>query len=82
MQRKPVKSSAIRSIGHDPEKHILEIEFTSGGVYQYHDFTPEHFSSFKTATSIGGHFAKHIQGKHPMTKIEVKSAEKPSEAEK
>ena len=82
MQRQAVKSSAIKSIGHDAEKHILEIEFTSGGIYQYRDFTPEHMDKFKAASSIGGHFAKHIQGKHPMTKVEAQNAEKSSQAEK
>jgi hypothetical protein len=82
MQRQAVKSSAIKSIGHDAEKHILEVEFHSGGIYQYRDFTPEHFATFQSAKSIGGHFAKHIQGKHPMMKLEVENAAKTPKAEK
>lgn len=41
MDRIPVTSSNIRSIGYDPQSSILEVEFTSGDVYQYLD-VPEH----------------------------------------
>lgn len=63
MERKPVKSSAIKSIGHDAEKKILEIEFHGGKVYHYHDFTADHFTDFQKAESIGRHFAAKIVGK-------------------
>ena len=36
MIRKSVTSSDIRSIGYDDETRILEIEFHSGGIYQYY----------------------------------------------
>lgn len=35
MIRQPVSSSNIRSIGYDSKSNTLEIEFHSGGVYQY-----------------------------------------------
>lgn len=50
MQRKPVESSQIKSVGYEPESRVLEIEFTpsnygagskrgeamtQGSVYQY-----------------------------------------------
>ena len=35
MKRTPVKSSNIKSIGFDPEKRELEVEFSSGRVYNY-----------------------------------------------
>ncbi|MDX5630679.1 MULTISPECIES: KTSC domain-containing protein [unclassified Brenneria] len=35
MQRQLVSSSRIRSIGYDPEKRILEIEFINKDIYQY-----------------------------------------------
>jgi hypothetical protein len=68
MERKPVKSSAIKSIGHDAEKNILEVEFHSGQVYQYHGFTADHIAEFQRQESIGGHFGKHIAGKFKHTK--------------
>jgi hypothetical protein len=35
MQRQPVQSRAIRSVGYDAEAQVLEIEFHSGSVYAY-----------------------------------------------
>ncbi|MCG8708868.1 KTSC domain-containing protein [Brenneria sp. 4F2] len=35
MHRQLVSSSRIRSIGYDPEKRILEIEFINKDIYQY-----------------------------------------------
>ena len=38
MQRTPVSSDAILSVGFDPSRLVLEIEFPSGVVYQYPGF--------------------------------------------
>jgi hypothetical protein len=35
MLRTPVSSSALRSVGYDPQTQTLEIEFNSAEVYQY-----------------------------------------------
>jgi len=35
LNRTPVLSSQLRSIGYDTAEHVLEIEFVSGEVYQY-----------------------------------------------
>src|SRR3546814_14208537 len=37
MNRTPVKSSQIASIGHDPSTNTLAIEFKGGKVYHYSD---------------------------------------------
>ena len=41
MQREPVNSKAVASIGYDPQTHTLEIEFQRGRVYQYFDISPQ-----------------------------------------
>ncbi len=54
MYRTPVSSSNIRSIGYDVSSSILEVEFTSGDIYQYYD-VPEHlYGEFMKASSFGG----------------------------
>ena len=35
MNRTPVSSSNLASVGYDPENRILEIEFHGGSIYQY-----------------------------------------------
>jgi len=53
MYRTPVSSSNIRSIGHDPASSILEVEFTSGDVYQYFDVPENLYQQFLNTSSHG-----------------------------
>jgi len=53
MDRTPVSSSNIRSIGYDPQSGVLEVEFTTGDVYQYFN-VPEHlYQGLLSAASPG-----------------------------
>jgi hypothetical protein len=60
MERQAVDSSNIRSIGYDPETWTLEVEFTTGAVYQY-ECEPELAQAFLDAESKGKFFAQHIR---------------------
>ena len=35
MQRQPVESSSLASVGYEERTRTLEVEFHNGGVYQY-----------------------------------------------
>jgi hypothetical protein len=35
MERTPVTSTDILSVGYDPDQELLEVEFIRGAVYQY-----------------------------------------------
>lgn len=61
MQRQPVTSSNIKSVGL--EGNTLEVEFSNGGVYQYTGETAAaHHAAMLKAESIGSYFAKNIRG--------------------
>jgi len=51
----PVKSSAIASIGHDPETNELHVTYSGGGTYVYPDVTADHHAELMKAPSIGAH---------------------------
>lgn len=69
IERVPVKSSNIVSVGYDPESQILEIEFRGGSVYQYQNVpTMTHFA-LMSADSIGSFVAKEIKDAYPCKKI-------------
>lgn len=68
IERKPVKSSQLSSIGYDPEKLVLEVEFSTGAVYQYFQVKPEHHQALLAADSIGSHFGQNIRGKFSYSK--------------
>lgn len=72
MTRNAIESSNIKSVGYDKASLTLEIEFGSGGVYQYYGVLPEHHSDLMAAESIGKHFHAHIKGRYEWKKIEEK----------
>ena len=58
MYRQPVYSSDIRSIGY--ENGTLEIEFNSGGVYQYYNVPSSIAQGLLYAQSHGRYFHRYI----------------------
>jgi len=69
MNRKPVNSSNLRSVGYDSSTNILEIEFNSGGVYQYRGVPLAAHKKLMNASSHGKYFHAHIKNVYPCTKI-------------
>jgi hypothetical protein len=63
IERTPVRSSALRSVGYDQEQRILEIEFTGGAVYRYFDVPPEVYRGLMAAESHGRYFHQHVRDK-------------------
>jgi len=69
MNRTPVNSSNIRSIGYDQTIAILEVEFTSDDIYQYFD-VPEHlYQQFLNSSSHGQFLNDHIRYNYRYQKI-------------
>ena len=56
MKRNTVKSSNIKSIGHEGNK--LHVEFASGTVYEYEGVSSKQYQDLAGAKSVGAHFAK------------------------
>ena len=61
MNRQKVKSSNLESIGYDPKKMLLEVEFSNGEVYQYHPVTEEAHKELMNAESQGKWFWANIR---------------------
>ena len=53
MQRQAVTSSDIRAIGYDEQSLTLEIEFKSGGLYEYANVPEAVYRSLMSASSHG-----------------------------
>ena len=60
MERKPVQSSNLKSIGW--EDNILEIEFHSNAIWQYIDVPFHIYEELMGASSHGSFFARNIKG--------------------
>lgn len=83
MERQPVSSSQIRSIGYDAPAQVLEIEFIRkgapdsepGAVYQYFDVPDGAHKEFINADSIGRHFGKFFKGVYRYARVDAVSVE-------
>lgn len=62
MNREPVTSTNISSIGYDQDTNILEVEFNSGAVYQYFDVPEYVWRGLMDATSHGSFLTQNIKG--------------------
>ena len=61
MDRVPVKSSNVQSIGYDAATRTLEVQFIDGAVYQYFDVPPSLHEEFMCASSFGKYLDKYIK---------------------
>jgi hypothetical protein len=68
VKRVPVSSSAVKSVGYDAERQILEIEYSGGRVYHYHDVSPEDHQAMMDAPSHGAHLNSNVKGVFRHTK--------------
>jgi hypothetical protein len=62
MNREPVQSSALSSIGYDAETETLEVEFTSGSVYRYLHVPSVVAAELRNAESRGRYFDAFVKG--------------------
>lgn len=71
MKRHHVQSSALESVGYDPDNKILELEFRdSGGVWQYFKLPVSVYKKFISAESLGNYFVTRIKGKYREMKVD------------
>jgi hypothetical protein len=68
--RIPVKSESIASIGYEPAKQILEVEFRSRELYHYYGVPQRVFVQFMKAESKGRYFMRWVREKYRYKKIE------------
>jgi hypothetical protein len=61
MDRQAVTSSNLKSVGYDPAKRVLEIEFQNGRVYRYHNVPAEEYDELMKAPSLGRYFIANIR---------------------
>jgi hypothetical protein len=69
MDRTRVSSTNIRSIGYDEGSQTLEVEFTSGGIYDYAGVPKNVHQRFMAAPSKGRFFDSSIKDKYRTVKL-------------
>jgi len=70
MKREPVDSSALKSIGYNEDKKILEVQLLeTGKVYQYKDVPLEEYFDFMDAKSLGEYYNRVIKEKYEYREL-------------
>ena len=69
MQRQPVSSSNIESIGYDPAAQILEVAFLNHTVYQYFNVPQHVYEELMAAGSHGTYLNATIKGVYQYQKV-------------
>jgi hypothetical protein len=62
-------SHVIRRFDYRPETRALEVLFTTGRRYLFHDVPPEAAAAFRGAFSKGRHFNARIRGRYRFTEL-------------
>lgn len=70
MEHKPVNSSNIESMAHDPVAQVLEVKFKGGNTYRYKGVSADAHDSLMNAESIGKHFHSNIKSVCDAEKVE------------
>lgn len=66
MNRNPVSSSRISSVGWESE--TLEVEFKNGAVYQYHGVSEQEYINFINSGSLGRALSI-LDKQHPYNRV-------------
>jgi hypothetical protein len=70
MERLPVESSLIRSVGYDLDSSILEVEFAEEGrTYEYYDVPLSVYQELMEAESKGSYFNDHVKDVYPFERV-------------
>lgn len=69
MEREPVKSTTVGSVGYEGESKTLEIEFQSGAVYQYFDVPETVHKGLLSAESKGQCFNNEIRDEYTFERL-------------
>jgi KTSC domain len=61
----PVDSAAVRSVGYDVRRKVLQVELTNGAVYDYVGVSQEDYEAFFIAQSKGQYYNWVIKPNYP-----------------
>jgi len=69
MERVPVESTLLRSVGYDPATATLELELRRGRIYQFYEVAEETLRELLAADSKVRYFNAFIKDQYPYRRI-------------
>ncbi len=58
MERRPVESTSVKSVGYAPETQTLEVELQTGGVYQYGEVPNEDYEEMMADNWVASYISE------------------------
>lgn len=69
MERLPLESTVLESVGYDPQRRILEVGFRSGIAYRYFSVPRHVFVELLSAASHGRYFNSRIRNRFTFERM-------------
>ena len=69
MIRDPVASTNLISMGYDSATETLEVEFSTGSVYQYYNVGSALYEQLMAAPSKGQFLNAYIRNAYPYSRV-------------
>lgn len=69
MKKTKVESSNLASVGYDEKTKTLEIQFHSGGIYEYRDVEKKIYDELMNADSHGRYFIYNIKDEYDCRRL-------------
>jgi hypothetical protein len=69
MERTPVNSSNVQSVGYDADSQVLEVEFNSGAIYQYAGVPKSEHDALMNSDSKGKYLHANIKNRFSHSKL-------------
>ena len=69
MERTPVSSSNIASVGYDDGSSTLEIQFRTGKIYQYDHVPRAVYDALMSASSHGVYFNSQVRDSYRTRQV-------------
>lgn len=69
MEREPVESSNLASVGYEPATETLEVEFLNGSIYQYANVPRSMYEQLLQADSKGRFLNLYIKKDYPASRV-------------
>jgi len=73
MERKPVVSGNIKTVGYDEAEMLLEIEFSSNAIYRYSNVPKDIYEAFVGAESLGRYFQMAIRANFHCVRVHLET---------
>jgi hypothetical protein len=71
LERLPVKSCILRSVGYDAAQKNMEIEFCSGLVFQYSGVPSKVYADLMSSGAVGKYFSEKVRSRFRARKMVV-----------